>query len=79
VETDEFAHSGYDSKDEEVRYDDLYMIHSGKWIFIRFNPDGKGVDMEDKLGSLIDEIRAQIERIEHEKNTDLVEIIKMFY
>jgi hypothetical protein len=24
------------------------MIHSGKWIFIRFNPDGKDVDMEDR-------------------------------
>ena len=21
-------------KDEEICYDDLYMIHSGKWIFI---------------------------------------------
>jgi hypothetical protein len=30
VETDENAHRGYDEKDEEIRYDDLYMIHSGK-------------------------------------------------
>lgn len=41
VETDEFAHKGYDPLDEEIRYDDLFMVHSGKWIFIRFNPDGK--------------------------------------
>lgn len=39
IETDEFAHRSYDNHDEEVRYDDLFMIHSGKWIFIRFNPD----------------------------------------
>ena len=39
IETDEFGHSKYNEKDEEIRYDDLYMIHSGKWIFIRFNPD----------------------------------------
>jgi len=39
IETDEYAHRGYDEKKEEIRYDDLYMIHSGKWIFIRFNPD----------------------------------------
>jgi hypothetical protein len=25
--------------DEELRYDDLYMLHSGKFSFIRFNPD----------------------------------------
>ncbi len=79
VETDEFAHRGYDEKDEEIRYDDLYMVHSGKWVFIRFNPDGKGVDMVDKLSRLIEEIHAQIERIENEENTDLVEIIKLFY
>jgi hypothetical protein len=53
VETDENAHN---EKDEEIRYDDLYMVHSGKWIFIRFNPDGKGIDMVDKLSRLILEI-----------------------
>ena len=79
VETDEHAHRDYDEKDEEIRYDDLYMIHSGKWIFIRFNPDGKGVDMEDKLDYLVEEVKTQIERIENEENTELVEIIKLFY
>ena len=79
VETDEFAHKRYDAKDEEIRYDDLYMVHSGKWIFVRFNPDGKGVDMIDKLTRLIDEIHNQIERIENEDNTELLEIVKLFY
>ena len=79
IETDEFAHKGYDPKDEEVRYDDLYMVHSGKWIFIRFNPDGKGVDMVDKLNRLIEEIHFQIMRINHSENTELLEIIKLFY
>ena len=79
VETDEFGHKNYDSKDEEIRYDDLYMVHSGKWVFIRFNPDGKRVSMKDKLNSLMKEIQTQIERIETDKNTELVEIIKMFY
>jgi len=40
VETDERQHRGYDKQDEEDRYSDLYMVHSGNWIFIRFNPDG---------------------------------------
>ena len=55
------------------------MVHSGKWIFVRFNPDGKGVDIEDKLDKLVEEIETQIERIETDENTDLVEIIKLFY
>jgi len=79
IETDEFAHKDYSPLDEEIRYDDLYMIHSGKWIFIRFNPDGIGVDMEDKLVRLIEEIETQIARIEKEENNDLLEIIKMYY
>jgi hypothetical protein len=79
VETDEFAHRGYDQKDEEIRYDDLYMVHSGKWIFIRFNPDGKGVDMEDKLTRLIEEIQIQMWRIENENNAEPLEVIKLFY
>ena len=79
IETDEFGHSGYDKKDEEIRYDDLYMIHSGKWIFIRFNPDGdKKIDMEDKLEKLIDTIEEQVERIENEENIGLLEIIKLY-
>ena len=64
---------------EEIRYDDLFMVHSGKWIFIRFNPDGKGVDMEDKLARLVEEISKQIERIENEENTELLEVVKLFY
>ena len=79
VETDEFAHRGYDPKDEEIRYDDLYMVHSGKWIFIRFNPDGKEVDMEDKLTCLIEEIQIQMGRIENENNAEPLEVIKLFY
>ena len=79
IETDENAHKYYDKEDEIIRYDDLYMIHSGKFIFIRFNPDGKGVDIEDKITKLIEVIYEQIERIENEENEELVEIIKLYY
>ena len=78
IETDEFAHRSYDQQDEEIRYDDVYMIHSGKWVFIRFNPDGE-VDMEDKLVVLIQTINDQIERIKQEQNNELVEIFKLYY
>ena len=79
VETDEHAHAGYDKRDEEIRYDDLYMVYSGKWIFIRFNPDGRGVAMEDKLARLMEEVETQTGRIEREENTELLEIVKLFY
>jgi hypothetical protein len=82
VETDERAHQGYDEKDEEIRYDDLYMIHSGKWVYIRFNPDmtrTQQTDLEDRITRLLDEIENQIQRIEMEENHALVEIIKLFY
>jgi hypothetical protein len=79
IETDEFRHSGYDPKDEDIRYDDLFMIHSGKWVLIRFNPDGKRVDMVDKLDCLMQEIQMQIDRIENDENNELLEIIKLYY
>jgi hypothetical protein len=80
VETDEFGHRGYDQKDEEIRYDDLFMIHSGKWIFIRFNPDNNisKTDIDDKLDKLIETMNECIDRIENNENTELLEIIKLY-
>jgi hypothetical protein len=80
IETDEFGHKSYDQHDEEIRYDDLFMIHSGKWIFIRFNPDNNisKVDIDDKLDKLIETMNECIERIERNENTELVEIIKLY-
>jgi hypothetical protein len=82
IETDEYAHRGYDKKDEEIRYDDLYMLHSGKWIFIRFNPDNtkdNKNDINEKIKILLIEIENQIINIENEKNKNPVEIIYLFY
>ena len=82
IETDERAHQGYDKVDEEIRYDDVYMVHGGKWIFIRFNPDNthiNKVDIEDRISVLLETIRTQIERIENGENTELMEIVKLFY
>jgi hypothetical protein len=56
------------------------MIHSGKWIFIRFNPDSNvsKIDISDKLDKLSDTMEDCIARIEREENTDLCEIIKLY-
>ena len=80
IETDEFGHRSYDKSDEEIRYDDVYMIHSGKWIFIRFNPDSNvsKIDIQDKLDKLVETMNDCIVRIEDDENTELVEIIKLF-
>lgn len=87
VETDENQHKGYDKVDEEIRYDDLYMLHGGKFIFIRFNPDkfknkeGKNINpmLYTRLPVLKEEIEKQIKRIQNEENKDLLEIIKLYY
>ena len=56
------------------------MIHSGKWIFIRFNPDKNKskTDIEDKLNKLIEIMEGCVNRIERNENTELVEIIKLY-
>jgi hypothetical protein len=87
IETDENQHKRYDEMDEETRYDDLYMAHSGKWIYIRFNPDkyinAEGVRknpmIATRLETLKKEIEKQINRVEHEENTELVERVYMYY
>jgi len=80
IETDEFGHKSYDQHDEEIRYDDFFMIHSGNWIFIRFNPDDNfsKVDIDDKLDKLIETMNDCILRIEQGENTELVEIYKLY-
>jgi hypothetical protein len=87
IETDENQHKPYNKMDEEIRYDDLYMAHSGKWIYIRFNPD-KYIDnkcirknpmLYTRLEKLKNEIEKQIKRIENEENTELIERVYMYY
>ena len=87
VETDENQHKSYDEMDEETRYDDLYMAFSGKWIYIRFNPDKyvnksgtrKNPTIANRLYVLKDEIEKQMKRIENDENTELVERIYLYY
>jgi hypothetical protein len=87
IETDENQHKSYDKMDEETRYNDLYMVHSGKWIYIRFNPDKykdkkeeiKNLSISKRLKRLKKEIDKQIKRIENEENNELVERIYLYY
>jgi hypothetical protein len=86
IEVDENQHSGYDKRDEEIRYDDLFMHYSGKWIFIRFNPNKfkKGditcdPTMYERMPILVREIKKHIDRIKKEDNKELVEIHHLFF
>lgn len=87
IEVDENQHKRYKEKDEEIRYDDLFMLHGGKFIFIRFNPDQftnsldtkKNPYMKRRMEYLEKEIYNQINRINDEENNDLLEISYLFY
>ena len=85
IETDENAHVGYDKDDENIRYDDLFMAISTKFIFIRFNCDttredyGAKTSLEHKIRVLLSCIGTQITRIRNNENTELCEIVKLFY
>jgi hypothetical protein len=86
IEVDEHQHRMYDSVDEQNRYDDLFMVFSGKWIFIRFNPNAyrengkaKNSPLKERLPKLLDAIRTHEERAIKEKNMNLIEIHRLFF
>ena len=55
------------------------MAHGGKMIFIRFNPDLKGTSLESKLSVLVEEMHKQMERIDRGENSELLEVVYLFY
>ena len=87
IEVDENQHKYYCKVDEEKRYNELVMDFTGKYIFIRFNPD-KYIDkngktknplLKNRLPLLLNEINNQIKKINNEENNDLFEIKHMYY
>jgi hypothetical protein len=87
IEVDEDQHKYRNQKDEELRYDDLMMLHGGKFIFIRFNPhlyknaEGKrkNPSTETRLQTLKKTIDEQIQRATQEQNTELLEIVSLYF
>ena len=87
MEVDENQHKNYTTQNESNRYDDLFMDFSGKYIFIRYNPDkhigkfGKSRNpmFETKMDVLERSINKHIERINNEENKELLEIHHLFY
>jgi len=85
IETDENAHVSYNKDDEIIRYDDLVMALGTKFVFIRFNCDtnreehGAKTTLEHKINALLLCIGKQIKRIRKNENTELCDIVKLFY
>ncbi len=87
IEIDEHQHKGYCKIDEENRYNDLFMDFSGKYIFIRYNPDSykdeKGNErtprFETKMKVLEKEIEGHTNRIKEGENKELLEIHHLYY
>jgi hypothetical protein len=86
IEIDENQHKQYDDTDEENRYDNLYLDFSGKYIFIRYNPDSykKGKrkynpSFDERMDELVKQINIHTKRIEKEENVDLVEIHHLYF
>ena len=87
IEVDENQHKYYIKENENNRYDDLFMDFSGKYIFIRYNPDkfidkygkSKNPMFNTRMGLLEKAIDKHIQRIVNYENTELVEIHHLFY
>ena len=87
IEVDENQHKYYIKEKEIERYNDIFMDFSGKYIFIRYNPDkyidklgkSKNPMFETRMEILEKSINKHIKRIENGEHRDLVEIHHLLY
>jgi hypothetical protein len=86
IETDEHQHKDYHTDYDEIRYNDLYMHFSGKWIFIRLNVHSymlhgkiKLTTLQERLEALKNEIEYHIIRATNDYNKELLEVHKLYY
>jgi len=87
IEVDEYQHKRYIQYDEFARYNDLFMDFSGKYIFIRYNPDPfldiNGIlidlDFNNRMTKLVNVIGKHILRILNDDNNELIEIYHLYY
>jgi hypothetical protein len=87
IEIDENQHKNYIQINEEARYNDLFMDFSGKYVFIRYNPDEykdenkikQNPDFNIRMKILINIVHLIKLRIYNELNSELIEIYNVFY
>ena len=87
IEIDENQHKYYIKQNDNDRYNDLFVDFSGKYIFIRYNPDKyknkqnkyQDLEFEKRMKILVNIINLLIIRINNEMNDELIEIYNIFY
>lgn len=88
IEIDEFEHKRYPANDEEARYNNLFLDFSGRYVFLRINPDefvesasGNIVDppFEERLAAVCKKINDIVLKIKRGDGDDLVTVHHMFY
>lgn len=85
LEIDENQHKSYLPTYELERYNDLWMDFSGKYIFIRYNPDAYKVvrkrqnpPFATRMKALVQLLETQMNRIQKDEH-DLFEIHHLYY
>lgn len=84
IEIDENQHKSYAADYETDRYNDLFMDFSGKYVFIRINPNGfkqQGKRIDPPFEERVPAVMSLIEDIisNGPRSTDLVEVHHLFY
>jgi hypothetical protein len=79
VETDEWWHRYYKKDDEQARYHDVIMAWGGKLCFVRFNPNGDGPPLEERLERLRAVVTVHIGRLERGENSAYLEVWHLYY
>ena len=86
IEIDADQYKKYVRRNENARYDDLFMDFSGKYIFIRFNPDSfiengetQNQGLQTRLPALEDALLKQVDRVKNYENKESVEVVHLFY
>lgn len=88
IEVDEHQHKDKIYRlDDDNRYNDLFMDFSGKYVFLRYNPDGyktatgkrKNPPFDERTEVLFHEIERHMTRITNGENVELLEIHHLFY
>ena len=79
IETDEWWHRNYKKDDEQARYHDVIMAWGGKLCFVRFNPNGDGPPLEERLERLRAAVTVHIGRLERGENSAYLEVWHLYY
>jgi hypothetical protein len=84
IEIDEHQHKSYAAGYDEARYNDLFLDFSGRYMFLRVNPDPfrkQGQRLDPPFEARLHEVVATIrELIKHgPMGHDLIEITHLFY